>query len=211
MIEEYDTRQAVLAWRDRWQFHLWSALHWSGQAAMQRLEGDLPQAGLFDTCFDYSAFANARIDSSMHELCQHLLNAATPRAANELVEIDSRMSTLAAYLSAFQFENLFPPKPEKEPASGELIDDNSRASGSVIARNWTSALAFVSPISAAAVAVANAATPVLKSKFVDWIRDAGTQRLANTWLGMDGEPPTVLSKVTVVFNEIAVRARNAIV
>lgn len=210
MLAEYEARRAVIAWRDHWHFYVWTMLHTAGQLALQGLEEDLPKAGLLDVYVDCAAFADARIDRLMCGMCRTSLKEFAKDAKNELMAISLDLTDAASDLSRVDFDQYLPPEPPLEAISADNRMGLLAAGGLQSNRSkWATGLGLAGSVMFPfAGAVATAASHALKPKFHHWLRDAGSKRLAQAWLGTVGDPPPVMPKLAAVIDDFAARART---
>jgi hypothetical protein len=109
------------------------------------------------------------------------------------------------------FSLLMPTMPELAPKPTELentLSIKDATLGKVIGGGLAVAGAIIvgpeAVIATGAYGIASLASPL----FHGWVRNAGSKRLAETWLGTIGEPLPVMPKIAAAFDDIAAKARN---
>lgn len=189
----------------------------AGKRALEKLEGDLNDAGLLDVYVTNAAFADPRIDKSMLLSMHDILSDVRIEAAAGLHSIDICLDKLGVELIDLDFGKLMPEMPNLEKNSAPDLHDiaskgnlKEKVFGGAIGSALSVAVGIVSAPEAVVGTVAYVAANMAKPHFHDWIRKAGSKRLANVWLGTIGEPLPVMPKVAAVFDDFAQRARSIV-
>lgn len=213
----FEKRQAITAWRDQWTLYTWTSMNNAGKRALEKLEGDLNDAGLLDVYVTNAAFADPRIDKSMLLSMHDILSDVRIEAAAGLHSIDICLDKLGVELIDLDFGKLMPEMPNLEKNSAPDLHDiaskgnlKEKVFGGAIGSALSVAVGIVSAPEAVVGTVAYVAANMAKPHFHDWIRKAGSKRLANVWLGTIGEPLPVMPKVAAVFDDFAQRARSIV-
>ena len=217
-IDKLLERQAVIGWRDALLMSIWQIVNQAGIAAKHGVETDLSEAGLIDSLWDPAGFTRARVDSVMHAATLPELKVLFTRAAADLRAIDPSYDGLAdALLESLNSLHLpevegpvDPPAPETPPApqstgrmasaiaivSRQQLIKSARALGS-------RALDMVGEASDAASQRLQSGTGLH-----DRLRRSAQARIEEAWMASAGDPPTLISQLLSVVENVGSEARR---
>ena len=214
MLSGFEQRRALADWRDEWLFQVWRAMGAAAQQARADLEQDLPNAGLWNVYASQSAFAHPRVDRSMRRSLRPLFERVRALAAPSLHAIDPALRNVSLILRQTDLERLLPDElpdiPEPTTVQEPLSPAGTAVAMTVIGSAFTvgARLAF-GPQMAIAMGVhtlANVASPA----FRHWLLEAGSKRLSDVWIGGDHTGHTVTAKLSTVFDETCLGAKEVL-
>lgn len=212
MLVGFDRRRALADWRDEWLFQIWQTMGAAAHRARTDLEQDLPNAGLWNVYASQSSFAHPRVDRSMRQSLMPLLKRIHALAASSLHAIDPALRDAGIVLWQTNLERLLPDEaldiPEPKKVEEPLSPTGTAVTKTVIGSALTVGARFAfGPHVAIALGVRTLAD-VASPAFRRWLLEAGSKRLSDVWIGGDPASHTVVNKLSAVFDEAYLRAKE---
>lgn len=209
MLDRLRCGQALMAWRDAFTRATWLAFDFATQAAVDRVAGQIPKAGIRDTYWDPVAFAYPRIDAAMRDalarpmcstLHQGLTHLRSLGCSSELLEVE----LTAAVKAAIGPTVLALPRPDEEkdqipPWPFDL--DASWQSRAVQLGIAGATAAIIAPEALIGVMGYGAAT-LAKPLFAYRIASAVDARVKEVWVGSGNDPPGAMTVILDAVDQV---------
>lgn len=214
MLSYHDRRLALTDWRDDWLAQIWGVMGDAAQRTRVDLEHVLPAAGLWNVYADQRAFADPRVDRSMRRVICPFLDRFKALAAPSLQAIDPALGGISVTLWQTDLEQFLPDEPADIPEltveEAPLSPTGTAVAKTVIGSGMALGAKFVFGGPVALAMGVQTLADVASPKFRHWILDAGSKRLANTWIGGEREGSTVAGRLAAVLDDAFLTSRKVL-